>query len=174
MPLSIEGGIAVIRKAVVKDLRDIMNIIKETKVEMNSYNNYQWDESYPLENDFLTDIEEGCLYVAERGGKLMGFVCVNKIEPSEYKGLNWSLKKEAMVIHRMSVNPDSRRMGIGTELMNFAEDLALKNNTRYLKTDTYSINTKMNALFMKCGYKLVGEMSFLGKEKPFYSYEKIL
>ena len=28
--------------------------------------------------------------------------------------------------------------------MNFADELALKNNIRYLKTDTYSINTKMN------------------------------
>ncbi|MFL0266779.1 GNAT family N-acetyltransferase [Candidatus Clostridium radicumherbarum] len=163
-----------IRKAIVEDLRDIMNIIKETKVEMHSYNNYQWDESYPLEKDFINDIEDGCLYVAEREGKLMGFVCINKIEPSEYSGLNWSLNEEAMVIHRMSVNPSSRRMGIGTELMKFAEELALKNNIRYLKTDTYSINTKMNALFVKCGHKLVGEMSFLSKEKPFYSYEKIL
>jgi hypothetical protein len=32
----------------------------------------------------------------------------------------------------------------------------------------------MNALFLRCGYKLVGEMSFLGKEKPFYCYEKVL
>jgi GNAT superfamily N-acetyltransferase len=164
----------VIRKAVLDDLIDIMNIIKETIIEMHSYNNHQWDESYPQEKDFIKDIESGCLYVTERDGKLQGFVCVNKLEPAEYSGLNWSLNEEAMVIHRMSVNPDSRRMGIGTELMNFAEELALKNNVRYLKTDTYSINTKMNALFLKCGYKLVGEMSFLGKEKPFYSYEKIL
>lgn len=55
-----------------------------------------------------------------------------------------------------------------------ADEHALKNNVRYLKTDTYSINTKMNALFVKCGYKLIGEMSFLGKEKPFYCYEKVL
>lgn len=163
-----------IRKAVLEDLKDIMNIIKETIAEMHSYNNYQWDESYPQEKDFIEDIENGCLYAAERDGKLQGFVCINKIEPAEYSGLNWSLKDEAMVIHRMSVNPNSRRMGIGTELMNFAEELALKNNITYLKTDTYSINTKMNALFVKCGYKFVGEMSFRGREKPFYSYEKIL
>lgn len=32
----------------------------------------------------------------------------------------------------------------------------------------------MNALFKKCGYDLAGEMSFLGKEKTFYCYEKVL
>lgn len=32
----------------------------------------------------------------------------------------------------------------------------------------------MNSLFKKCGYKFVGEMSFLGKEFPFYCYDKLL
>jgi len=163
-----------IRKAVLEDLKAISKIIKETIVEMHSYNNYQWDENYPQEKDFIKDIENGDLFVAERDGILVGFVCVNKIEPIEYNGLNWSLNEDVMVVHRMAVNPSSRRSGIGTELMNFADDLALKNNIKYLKTDTYSINTKMKGLFARCGYKLVGEMNFLGKEKPFYCYEKVL
>ena len=162
------------RKAVMKDIKDIMQIIKETIEEMRTYNNTQWDENYPQEKDFINDIQRGDLYVAEKEEKLVGFVCINKVELVEYDGLNWSLKEECMVVHRMAVNPIYRRMGIGTELMKFADELALVNNTRYLKTDTYSINTKMNSLFKKCGYDLVGEMSFLGKEKPFYCYEKVL
>ncbi|AWI03445.1 N-acetyltransferase [Clostridium drakei] len=162
------------RKAVIEDTKEIMQIIKETIAEMRTYNNTQWDENYPQEKDFMKDIQKGDLYVAEREGKLVAFVCINKVEPVEYNGLNWSLKEECMVVHRMAVNPNYRRSGIGTELMKFVDELALANNIRYLKTDTYSINTKMNALFKKCGYDLVGEMSFLGKEEPFYCYEKIL
>lgn len=162
------------RKAFIEDIKNVMEIIKETIVEMHSYGNYQWDENYPQEKDFLNDIQKGDLFVTEREGKLVGFVCINKVEPVEYNGLNWSLNDEAMVVHRMAVNPAYRKNGIGTELMKFADELALKNNTRYLKTDTYSLNSKMNRLFEKCGYKLVGEMSFLGKEKPFYCYEKVL
>ena len=56
--------------------------------------------------------------------------------------------------------------------MNFAEELKIKNEVNYLQTDTYSINTKMNSLFRKFNYKLVGQMSFLEKEQPFYCYEK--
>ena len=44
----------------------------------------------------------------------------------------------------------------------------------YIKTDTYSLNTKMNSLFKKLGYKFIGEVKFLSKEKEFYCYEKIL
>lgn len=79
-----------------------------------------------------------------------------------------------MVIHRMAVNPKFREQGVATKLMKFAEQLALDNNVLYLKTDTYSINTKMNSLFKKFDFNFVGEMIFLGKEKPFYCYDKLL
>lgn len=163
-----------IRKAVIEDLKDIMEIIRETIIEMHSYNNYQWDENYPQEKDFINDIKNDHLFAAESNGKLVGFVCINEVEPSEYTGLDWCLKEPSMVIHRMAVNPVYRKNGVGTSLMVFAESLALQNKVRYLKTDTNSLNTKMNSLFKKCGYSFVGEMSFLGKESPFYCYEKIL
>ncbi|MEW9096972.1 MAG: GNAT family N-acetyltransferase [Clostridiaceae bacterium] len=163
-----------IRKAANEDLKAIMKIIKETIVEMHSYNNYQWDENYPQEKDFEDDIKKGDLYVIEKEGELVGFACINKEEPIEYNGLNWSLNEDVFVVHRMAVSSSHRQMGIGTELINFADELALKNNIKYLKTDTYSLNTKMNAFFKRSGYDLIGEMSFLGKEKPFYCYERIL
>ena len=162
------------RKAVLSDIKDIMTIITLTVTEMHAYLNYQWDDSYPLEKDFLADINEGDLYVSERDGKLVGFVCVNKSEPVEYCGLDWSSSKDVMVIHRMAVHPKYRRKGVGRELMTFAEDLALKSNIEYLKTDTNSINEKMMSLFLKSGYKFIAEMNFLGKETPFYCYEKLL
>ncbi|MGV8982672.1 GNAT family N-acetyltransferase [Clostridium sp.] len=163
-----------VRKAGLKDLKDIMEIIKQTIVEIHPYNNYQWDENYPKEKDFMNDIQKEDLFVIEREGNIAGIICINKADPGEYNEINWSLNEAAMVVHRMSVCPAYRRSGIGTELMKFTDEVALKNNLRYIKTDTYSINPKMNALFVSSGYKLVGEMSFLGKEKPFYCYEKVL
>lgn len=163
-----------IRKATMEDVKDIMKIIEQTIAEMNAYNNTQWNENYPQEKDFINDIQKGDLFVVERKDKLAGFVCINKVEPGEYDGLSWTLNEKNMVVHRMAVNPEYRRSGIGTKLMKFADEFALKNSIRYLKTDTYSLNTKMNALFKKCGYNFVGEMSFLGKEEPFYCYERIL
>jgi len=166
--------IIIIRKAISEDLKDIMEIIKQTIIKMHSYNNNQWDGDYPQEKVFIDDIQNENLFVIEREGKIAGFICVNKVEPVEYNKLNWTLNEAAMVVHRMSVSPVYRRNGIGTELMKFTDELALKNNVKYLKSDTYSINPNMNALFLKCGFKLIGEMSFLAKDNPFYCYEKIL
>ena len=163
-----------ITKANLNDINQIMEIINETVKEMKSYNNTQWDENYPQNKDFAKDIELGELYVDKEDNKIMGFICVNYIEPVEYNDLNWSKDEKCMVIHRMAVNSKFRNKGVGTKLMNFAEELAIKNGVNYLKTDTYSINTKMNSLFIKCNFKLVGQMSFLGKEKPFNCYEKML
>ena len=163
-----------IRKANLNDINNIMDIIKATIKEMKTYNNTQWDESYPQAKDFTKDIESGELYVETEGEELKGFICVNYIQPKEYDDLNWSSNNKAMVIHRMAVNPKFRQQGVATKLMKFAEQLASDNNIVYLKTDTYSINTKMKSLFKKCGFNLVGEMRFLGKEKPFYCYDKLL
>ena len=163
-----------IRKAVLEDIKKVMEILNKTKSEMHLYNNFQWDESYPRRSDFINDIKKENLYSIEVDGDLAGFVCLNNIEPIEYKQLNWSCKGTAMVIHRMSVNPKFRGIGIGTKLMKFAQEIANKNNIKYLKTDTYSLNIKMNNLLKKCGYNFIGYTSFPQKEKPFYCYDIIL
>lgn len=162
------------RKATVADIGRIMTIIERTIKEMSAYGNTQWDVNYPQEGDFLRDIESGDLYVSESDRVITGVVCVNRTEPEEYKDLGWRWTREAMVVHRMAVHPDFRRNGIGTELLLFAEILAFSEGVRYLKTDTYEVNEKMNALFKKCGYCLVGEMRFPSKEKAFFCYDKML
>lgn len=161
-------------KAKKSDLKEIMDIIATVVEEMKSYDNDQWDEKYPQSKDFEKDIEAGDLYIYTEDGNIIGFICVNYIEAEEYKNLNWSSDEKCMVIHRMAVNSKFRKRGIGSKLIKFAEELALKNGVKYLKTDTYSANIKMNLLFKKLDYKFVGEMSYQGKERPFYCYEKML
>jgi ribosomal protein S18 acetylase RimI-like enzyme len=163
-----------IRKAIINDLDSIMEIVQKIIVEMHKYNNFQWDETYPQAENFAQDIEKEDLFVSVRENKVVGFICINKEEPLEYEGLKWSSEEEALVIHRMGVSPDYRNAGIGAELVGFADTLLKNKGIRYLRTDTYSLNVKAQGLFQKQGYIFVGEMRFLGKEKPFYCYEKVL
>lgn len=163
-----------IRKAMINDLDNIMEIVRKIIEEMHAYNNFQWDENYPQAKDFAADIEKRELFVSVRENKVVGFICINRDEPKEYERQNWSSNEDALVIHRMGVSTDYRNAGIGTELVGFADELSKNSDVKYLKTDTYSLNTKVQRLFQKCDYFFVGEMSFLGKEKPFYCYEKVL
>lgn len=161
-----------IRLAFMTDLDAIMRIVKETIELMHLEDNPQWDESYPARSDFLSDIEDGNLYVYVLHDEIAGFACINCDEPSEYLDLPWSCKKRATVIHRMAIQKDQRRNGIGIAFFQFAEEIAIKNNTYYLKTDTYGNNEKMNALMKKQGYKFKGHMHFKGKDGLFSCYDK--
>lgn len=163
-----------IRKAKLKDIESIMKIIGSVVAEMKIYGNTQWDENYPQGIDFQNDIESGSLYVEEEDGRLCGFVCANFIEPEEYADIQWGAEEKCMILHRMSVDPQCRNKGLASKLIKFIEDTAVKNGVKYIRTDTYSINKKMNSLLKKLGYIHRGNMKFLGKEKEFYCYDKLL
>jgi len=163
-----------IRNARLSDIMGIMEIVKETIEEMHCNNNYQWDENYPLIEDFTKDIEAGTLSVFEVEGIVTGFICINKEEPLEYKSINWALNEDAFIIHRMAVRNNSRGTGIGAKLIKFADKISAENKIAYIKTDTYSLNIKAQGLLEKCGYTFTGKMNFLGKEKSFYCYERIM
>ncbi|WP_432205161.1 GNAT family N-acetyltransferase [Cetobacterium somerae] len=162
------------RKAIKTDIIKIMQIIGATVDEMKSYGNDQWDENYPQSENFFKDIEAGNLYVDEWENEIRGFICVDYTEPLEYKNVQWRSSNKAMVIHRMAVNPIFRKQGVGISLLQFAENLAVEHKINYLKTDTYSINDKMNSLFKKFNFQLVGKINFLGKLNPFYCYDKLI
>lgn len=54
-----------LRLATMQDLTRIMAIVQATVMEMHAYGNYQWDEVYPTEQDFASDITQGDLFVSE-------------------------------------------------------------------------------------------------------------
>jgi GNAT superfamily N-acetyltransferase len=163
-----------VRLAEINDLEKIMPIITAIIQEMRMAGNDQWNEDYPQIIDFKEDIDNQELYVSERDRQITGFICINPLQPVEYQNVNWSVNEKPLVLHRMAVNPAYRNQGIGSELMRFAEELALSKEIRYLRSDTYSLNPKMNALFQKMDYRLTGEIYFSGRTNPFNCYEKML
>ena len=163
------------RKALQSDLDEIMDIIEKTIEDMNEAKNFQWSSDYPTRDILADDIKNEYLFILEeKSGSIGGMICVNFDEPPEYSGLDWSYKKRAVILHRLVVNSAAKGRGIGTRLMQFAEEKAAQMGSDYIKSDTYSTNKQMNALFKKLGYKYVGDTRFPGRDLPFYCYEKLL
>ncbi|HBF36558.1 MAG TPA: GNAT family N-acetyltransferase [Firmicutes bacterium] len=163
-----------IRQATISDLKPIMKIVAKVCQEMRQQGNEQWDENYPREIDFGDDIQKEDLYVDETDGQVRGFICINYFEPPEYGQIHWSGSQKPMIIHRMAIASEFRKQGIGSGLLQFAEQLAQNNGIQYLRSDTNSANRKMNALFGKTGYTFVGEMPAFGKKSLFNFYDKLL
>ncbi len=163
-----------IRQADLGDIEEIMRIITTVCREMRLEGNLQWDETYPQAVDFEKDIRKKELFINEIDGRVGGFLCINHHEPEEYAQIHWSSHQKPLVLHRMAVASEFRGRGIGAVLLRFAEELARKNGVAYLRSDTNSLNPKMNALFQKMGYTFVGHMDAFGKKVPFNFYDKLL
>ena len=164
-----------IRQAAKADLDDIMAIIERTVAIMNREGNDQWSAEYPVRAEFEQDIVKEELYLyCDEAGTPRGLVCLNEEQLAAYAPLAWQLEAPALVIHRMAVDPAARRQGIATQLMRFAEKVAVERGLGQVRTDTYHCNERMQALFAKMGYHKVGQCSFVEELGPFYCYEKLL
>lgn len=164
-----------IRKATAKDLDAIMDIVWRTIMLLQSEGNDQWDNKYPSRDDFSRDIAEGTLYVCEMESTVVGFICCNRISPKEHASVPWHRDSATvLILHRFAVSPKFHRRGIGTSLMRKADELAAASGCTSIRTDTNSLNLRMQALFLSCGYEKVGEIFLRGKTRPFYCYEKLL
>ncbi len=166
-----------IRAAAERDLDGIMDIVGRVVAEMRAEDIDQWSEEYPARADFRADIADGALWVDEEeggAGALRGVVCINREEPPEYRDGAWSRDGASLVIHRLAVHPGCRRRGVGRGLLLLAEELAGAEGVSYLRSDTYSLNGRMNALFARMGYRRAGDIRFPGHRYVFHCYDKEL
>jgi len=166
-----------IRQAAESELPAIMSMIGLVVRQMRDEGSDQRSEQYPAAADFLSDIRQGSLFVetAEgEPGELRALACLNREEPEENAPVRWSRPGPATVIHRLAVHPGHRKQGIAKALFLFAEDLARGSGTDYIRSDTYSLNAPMNALFVKLGYRQTGGIRFPGRREEFFCYDKRL
>ena len=111
----------------------------------------------------------------ENEGNCLGFISINEDQSPEYKELVWSDEGgRVLVIHRLAVNPEWQKQGVGRQLMDFAENYAMKKGYTSIRLDAYSGNPGALNLYECRGYKKVGQLFFPRRELPFYCYEKMI
>ena len=164
-----------IRVASLKEIENIMGLIKNCIKDMESQSIYQWNDYYPSVDIFENDIKNNSLYILEDQGQCLGLISINEDQSPEYKELTW-LKESGkiLVIHRLAVNPEWQKQGIGRQLMDFAENYASEKGYTSIRLDAYSGNQRALNLYERRGYKRVGQLFFPWREIPFYCYEKII
>jgi GNAT superfamily N-acetyltransferase len=162
-----------IRRANKYDVNDILEITKRIVTNMINVNKInQWDYSYPNQEVFTKDIEQGNLFVATNIDVIVGFICINNEETDEYKKVQWRAMEDYLLIHRIGVDPLKLGIGIGTKLIAHAEMIAEERGAKWMKIDTNSSNLLMNNLIKKSGYQYVGEMQLKPNKPIWYAYDK--
>ena len=157
------------------DIEEIINLINSIKEEFRELNNPQWgwsSESYPNKKIFINDISKNELYKYEDNGIIKGIVCISSDDNFEYDEVIKNSHNRAYVIHRLAVNINYRNEGIASQLINYAENLARVRHIELIKCDTEISNEKMNNLFNKLGYVLIGRFHYDDYPGIYNYYEK--
>lgn len=165
-----------IRRGVHEDLTPILEITKNCAVKMDAMGIYQWNENYPNRNAFIDDIKNNELLVFTKGALLVGCIALCTKMDDVYKNVKWLTKDvKNLYIHRLAVDPQFQKKGIGKKLMDYAEDFAKKNNFISVRLDTFSKNKNNMRFYERRGYKRLEKVFFPEQSRfPFYCYELII
>lgn len=146
-----------IRKAKEKDFSAVCKLLQMGRENIKALGIDQWQDGDPSEMDLKNDIENGTLYVADDGGKILGMCFIGFYE-SDYDYIYWGnwLKGEYAVMHRVAVDTDSRGKGVFLALINKASELAKTEGKNQLRIDTHRGNTNMQKALNKGGFCRAG------------------
>ncbi len=165
-----------IRLAKIIEIDQILVITRACASYLISNNIFQWSDQYPTKEIFETDIIRNELYVLTRNEKIIGTLVMTAEVDKEYLDVEWLTPHgNNLYIHRLAVHPNEQGKGYARQLMDFAENFAIRNNYTSIRLDTFSKNHRNQKFYELRGYQRLGSVYFLNQSKdPFYCYELIL
>ena len=150
-----------VRKATQHDISAIAALYDAVIDYQNANGGYMsWIKGvYPTKKTADDALTLDKLYVFDSNGKIAGSVILDCIQGADYELLNWQTKydtREALVIHTLCVAPDFMGMGIASEMLTFAKELARELNCASIRLATNSKNSGAISLYEKNGFSIVG------------------
>ncbi len=158
-----------INKARKNQLNHLVALATKTRNQMLAMDLQQWVGNYPEYDDFDDDLDEGGLFVLTDAENIIASISILPENDEAYKELTW-LREHSMVIHRLIVDPDVQKQGIGVMLFEFAIALARENGYDSIKVDTHPDNYRMQGLIKKMKFQEIGYLSSINR----LAYELIL
>ena len=116
---------------------------------------------YPTKRTAQAALERGDLFVMEEGGKVVGAAILNQTQVPEYYGAPWEFPardEEVMVLHTLTIDPNTGGKGYGKAFVAFYEQYARENGCPYLRMDTNARNKAARKLYAGLGYWEAGIM----------------
>ena len=137
----------------IEDLDDICELITSAVDTMEKQGIHQWDERYPIREDFEADIQSNTLYTVIRDGVLVGVYVISRECDGEYDSCKWeSEDATACILHRLCVSPEIQNQGIGRQILNHLEEQTRNFGFGSVRLDVFSENPYAIRLYEKNGY----------------------
>jgi ribosomal protein S18 acetylase RimI-like enzyme len=138
----------------------VVRLISAATQTMREHGIYQWDEIYPNEQIITKDVDSRSLYVLEEGDLCLAAVALNQEQDEAYQQVQWLGGEPVLVVHRLCVDPAYQENGIGSRLMDFAEEHAKQNACVSIRLDAYTGNPRAVRLYKRRGYRKAGQVYF--------------
>lgn len=158
-----------IREAIYNDLEVIASLAKVVRGDMVSKGLNQWVGDYPNIDNFRSDLDKGGLFVLVEADKIVGSCSILKENDIAYKEVVWN-GKNALVIHRILIDPTYQGKGFGKEMVNFAYKKVLNEGYDSLKIDTHPDNIKMQKMLKGLSFEFRGYLASINR----LAYEKLV
>lgn len=156
--------------AKINDLNEIDNLAVLVIKDMAKSSIPQWELSYPRKEHYLNDVKQNSLYKLMKDDKIVGIITILEENDPPYKTITGWKRENSIVIHRVLVHPEYRKLGIGQKLLEFAFALGIKMKMQSIKIDTHLENYKMRKFLEKNGFVEIGYLEVIDRQ----AYEKVL
>ena len=163
-------------KANLKDVNEIMDIIKKAQIHFKNQGINQWQNNYPNHQIIKDDIEDNNSYILKQDQVIIGTASVSFDGEETYETIyngQWLSHDKYAVIHRMAVDFNRRGTGVASIFLKEIENLCIHNEVYSIKVDTHRENIPMQKLLLKNGYKECG-IIYLKDKNERIAFEKIL
>ncbi len=163
-----------IRKATYEDINRIMEIINDAKEYLKGQGLDQWQDGYPNEEVFKSDIDnnESFVIVDE---DIIGCMALSFRGESTYDVIDgaWLTDGEFGVIHRIAIDKDYKGKRVANELLAFSEKVAKEKGIYSIKIDTHLENMSMQKWTLNNGFTKCG-IIYLEDGALRFAYEKVI
>ena len=145
------SGQTIIRRAEMRDVGDIFDLIIERIEWMNKVGIRQWNtdgylDAFPRE---YYEKNIGSFYIAEQDGKIVGAVALYESDE------RWPDGERAIYVHHLVTDLTAR--GAGRELLAFAEKEAMRRGMTKIRLDSEKGNEKLAKYYADAGYTELDE-----------------
>ena len=100
----------------------------------------------------------GDFYIASLDGEPSGCMAIVDYDPFFWPDVS---KGESVMIHKLAVKHNVRKVGISDMLMNYAKGLAKQRDALTVRLDCHQFRPKLRAFYERHGFICVGEKTYL-------------
>lgn len=166
-------------KASMKYLEQMCEITDQAKRQLAGLGLDQWQKGYPSREVWLSDIEEGCTYLAVDEEKVRGIFAFQTTPDPSYGEIEgkWLTDGPYASMHRVCVADGCKGKGVAGQMFRKGFALAEELGFPAVRIDTHPGNLPMQRALAKAGFLPCGNIRLVGGTEdgdPRIAFEKVL